>query len=133
MSGAGMGDSGVAAGAARRRGTAYPNDLRGEVLAACDAGLGVRAVARRLGVSPSYVVKVRKRRDATGETEARSRLGRPAPRLLAHEALLRGLLEAAPIKTLTALRDTLAAQHGILASKTTIWRALRRLGLRDGG
>lgn len=119
--------------APHRRGTSYPAHLRARVLADCDAGLGVRAVARRLGVSPSYVVKVRKRRDATGETDARNRSGRPGPRLLAQGDLLRTRLAAAPATTLADLRAWLAAERGIVVSRTTIWRALAALGLRTGG
>ena len=54
-----------------RRGRAYGADLRARVLAALDAGATVREAAARFAVSPSYAAKVRLRRAATGEVEAR--------------------------------------------------------------
>jgi hypothetical protein len=53
-----------------RRGQAHGPELRGRVLAACGSGASVREVAERLMVSPSHVVKMRQRRDETGETVA---------------------------------------------------------------
>lgn len=51
-----------------RRGQAYSQDLRERVLAANQ--LSARQAAERFGVSVSYVVKVRQRRDRLGETTA---------------------------------------------------------------
>ncbi|WP_428480789.1 hypothetical protein [Roseomonas gilardii] len=46
-------------------------------------------MAERLLVSPSYVVKVRQRRDETGEKGARRGTGRPPPKIAAHPGSLR--------------------------------------------
>jgi 'Paired box' domain len=54
-----------------RRGKSYAQDLRDQVFALADDGLGVTATARQLRVTPSYVSKVLSRRRATGETTAR--------------------------------------------------------------
>ena len=55
------------------RGRAYSDDLRGRVLGAAGSA---RMVAARFGVSVSYVVKARQRRDRTGELVARPQRSR---------------------------------------------------------
>ena len=62
-----------------RSGQAYSDDLRGRVLGAEGSA---RSVAARFGVSASYVVKARQRRDRHGELRARPQASR-TPRLLA--------------------------------------------------
>jgi transposase len=112
-----------------RRGQAYGAELRGRVLAACDSGASVREVAERLMVSPSYVVKVRQRRDGTGETEARRGTGRPPSKIAAHLGPLRARVTAQPDATLGELRGWLLAERGVAVAPVTVWRALARLGL----
>lgn len=112
-----------------RRGRAYGPELRGRVLAACDSGASVREVAERLMVSPSYVVKVRQRREETGETQARRGRGRPASKLAAHLEPLRERVMAQPDATLGELQGWLLAERGVSVSPVTVWRALARLGL----
>jgi len=112
-----------------RRGQAYGPELRGRVLAACDSGASVREVAERLMVSPSYVVKVRRRRDETGETAARRGTGRPASKIAPHLGLLRERVAAQPDATLGELQGWLLSERGVAVSPVTVWRALARLGL----
>jgi transposase len=112
-----------------RRGQAYGPELRGRVLAACDSGASVREVAERLMVSPSYVVKVRRRRDETGETAARRGTGRPASKIAPHLDLLRERVAAQPDATLGELQGWLLSERGVAVSPVTVWRALARLGL----
>ena len=53
-----------------QRGRAYSPDLRSRVLAASDRGMSSRQIAAMFGVSISYAIKVRQRRDRTGEVGA---------------------------------------------------------------
>jgi len=87
-----------------RRDQAYGLELRGRVLAACDSWASVREVADRPMVSPSYVVKVRQRRDETGEMAARSGTGRPPSKIAAHlEPLRERTLRRLPIISASAV------------------------------
>lgn len=114
-----------------RRGRAYGADLRARVLAALDAGATVRGAAERFAVSPSYCAKVRLRREATGEAEARPQRGGHRPRLLApHEAALRARVgEENGGATLAGLRAWLLRERGVSASIGTVWATLARMGL----
>lgn len=112
-----------------RRGQAYGPELRGRVLLACDSGASVREVAERLMVSPSYVVKVRQRRDSAGETVARRGTGRPPSKIAAHLESLRERVGVQPDATLGELQGWLLAERSVSVSPVTIWRALAGLGL----
>jgi transposase len=112
-----------------RRGQACGPELRGRALAACDGGASVREAAARLIVSPSYVVKVRRRREETGEAVARRGAGRPPSKMAAHLQALRERVRAQPDATLGELRGWLLAERGVAVSPVTVWRALARLGL----
>ena len=109
-----------------RSGQAYSDDLRGRVL---DAAGSARAVAARFGVSVSYVVKARQRRDHHGELSARAQTSR-TPRLLAglHDAIAEyvGVHDEA---TLDELRAWLCEAHGVSVSMGLMWNTLARLGL----
>jgi transposase len=113
-----------------RRGRAYGADLRAGALAALGAGATVRGAAERFAVSPSHCAKVRLRREATGEVEARPQRGGHLPRKLgAHEAALRARLEEADDATLAELRAWLLRERGVSASLGTVWTAIARMGL----
>ena len=109
-----------------RSGQAYSDDLRGRVLAAQGSA---RAVAARFGVSVSYVVKARQRRDRHGELSARAQRSR-TPRLLAelHEAIA-ARVRAQDDATLDELRTWLRDVHGVSVSMGLMWNTLARLGL----
>jgi len=111
------------------RGQAYGAELRSRVLAACDGGASGRELTERLMVSPSYVVKVRRRRDETGEAAARRGTGRPASKIAPHLDLLRERVAAQPDATLGELQGWLLSERGVAVSPVTVWRALARLGL----
>ena len=109
-----------------RSGQAYSDDLRGRILGTDGSA---RAVAARYGVSVSYVVKARQRRDRHGEVSARPQASR-TPRLLAglHDAIaihVRAHDEA----TLDELRTWLREAHGVSVSMGLMWNTLARLGL----
>lgn len=96
-----------------RIGQAYSGDLRGLVL---DAEGSARAAAARFGVSVSYVVKARRRREHDGERSARPQRSH-TPRLLAgrHDAIaidVQGHDEA----TLDELRAWVRETHGMSVS-----------------
>lgn len=113
-----------------RFGQAYGPELRTRVLAALDAGATVREAAVRFAVSPSYCAKVRLRREATGEVEARPQRGGHRPRILApHEAALRARLDERDDATLAELRTWLLDERGVSVSLGTIWAAIARMGL----
>lgn len=109
-----------------RRGRAYSQDLRQRVLAAVDSA---RVVAARFGVSVSYVIKARQRRDRHGETTARPQRSH-TPRLLAplHAAIAAHVAQF-PDATLDELRAWLGAEHGVSVSLGLVWKTLRRLDL----
>lgn len=109
-----------------RSGQAYSDDLRGRVL---EADGPARAIAARFGVSVSYVVKARQRRDRHGELSARPQASR-TPRLLAglHEAIA-AHVRAHDAATLDELRAWLREAHGVSVSMGLMWNTLARLGL----
>jgi len=100
-------------------------DLRDRVLAACDAGTGTRAVARRFAVSESWVRRLKQRRREAGETAPRPPRNRRAPKLAPHLGRLRELVAAEPDLTLAELR----ARLGVAVSLGTLWAAVAGLGL----
>ena len=109
-----------------RSGQAYSDDLRGRVL---DAEGSARAVAARFGVSVSYVVKARQRRDRHGERSARPQVSR-TPRLLGglHDAIA-AHVRAHNDATLDELRAWLREVQGVSVSIGLMWNTLARLGL----
>jgi transposase len=109
-----------------RRGQTYSQDLRDRVL---NAEGSARQVAERFGVSVSYVVKARQRRDRFGATTPRPQKP-PVARLLVHlhEAIAAEIARR-PETTIAEMRDWLQRQHGVLAGMGTVWKTLSRLGL----
>ena len=108
------------------RGRAYSDDLRGRVLGAVGSA---RVVAARFGVSVSYVVKARQRRERTGELSARPQRSR-RPRVLGrlHDAI-ETRVRIDPDATLNELRAWLRDVHGVSVSMGLMWNTLARLGL----
>ena len=109
-----------------RRGQAYSADLRERVLAAEGTA---RSVAARFGVSPSYVIKARQRRERTGETHALKARQTQVRRLAGHEEALRAEVVRHNDATLGELRDWLLTDRGVQVGITALWRELVRLGL----
>jgi transposase len=109
-----------------RGGQAYSQDLRDRVLAAEGS---VRAVAAQFQVSPSFVVKVRQRRDRQGETTAGPQRSHTPRKLVSCHAAICARWAERPDTTLEEYRAWLLAEHGIYASKGLIWITMRRLGL----
>ncbi len=90
---------------------------------------GVRAVAARFGVSPSFVSKLRNRYRRTGSVAPDQQGGdKRSHRIEAHGGWLLAQVAEAPDLTLKELRAGLAAR-GLEVSGSTIWRFLERHGL----
>lgn len=107
------------------RGRAYGQDLRDRVFGAGTA----RAVAERLGVSVSYVVKARARLRDTGEVEPGPQRNHVPSRLAGELAALRERVMAVPDATVAEMRSWLGAERGVAVGHATVWRALSKLGL----
>jgi transposase len=110
-----------------RRGQAYAQDLRDRVLAA--VGEPIRAVAARLGVSPSYVSKVHSRCRKTGETTPGPQHNHVTPRLAPLYDALRARVAEQADATIGELRTWVGREHGIAVSHPVMWSTLARLGL----
>jgi transposase len=106
---------------------AYSLDLRVRVLADCDAGMNTSAVADKYSVSTAWVRRLKQRRaNGLGIEPLPGRPG-PKPSLAqgANADQLRQLAQAQPDLSAQEYRDRL----GLGCHPTTVWRALRRLGL----
>jgi transposase len=106
---------------------AYSMDLRERVAAAVDGGDGSRRqIARLFRVSVSFVTRLLKRRREEGTLAPAPHGGGPRRALDAADRWrLAGLVKDHNDDTLEELRR----RGGFRCSLTTIWRALRRLGL----
>jgi transposase len=112
-----------------QRGRAYSPDLRSRVLAASDRGMSSRQIAAMFGVSISYAIKVRQRRDRTGEIGALKPRQVQVRRLAGHEQALREQVARKIDATLVELCRWLGTERGVQVGRTALWRELRRLGL----
>lgn len=102
----------------------YSKERRREVLAACDAGAGTRAVALRFGCSESWVRRVKQERRERGKTEPATTRQR-TPKWLALKDDIERIVAVQPDVTLQELKDRLATE----LSRQTLCRALRQLKL----
>jgi len=110
-----------------KRGQAYSQDLRDRVL---EAAGSIRRVAKRFGVSESYVSKVTSRLRQSGDRTAKPRGGNTPGIMSGREELLRTRVAEVPDATLEELRGWLLAEHGIRISIGALWATLDRLDLR---
>ena len=110
-----------------RCGRAYSQDLRERVLRA--DGVGCVQVARRFGVSVSYVVKARQRRDRLGQMTPGAQQSHTPPKLAGQDDAIMAQVMRQPDMTLEELRGWVLAELGISVSINTLWTTLRRLRL----
>ncbi|GAC1667125.1 MAG: hypothetical protein PVS2B1_25390 [Candidatus Dormibacteraceae bacterium] len=108
-----------------RQGQAYSQDLRDRVL---EAQGSVNGIARRFGVSASYVSRARTRLAGQGQRTAGQQCNHVPPRLGALEGELMAQVAAAPDQTTWQLRQW-AAARGVAVSHAALWKTLSRLGL----
>ena len=104
---------------------AYSLDLRERVVADREAGLGTAEVAAKYRVSPAWVRRLMQRYRATGQLAPKRRTQYRVPRLAPHLPRLAALIAAQPDATLAELRAALGVSVGL----STVWRAVRRLGM----
>lgn len=103
---------------------AYSKEMRRDVLAACDAGEGTRAVALRFRCSESWVRRVKQERREQGKI-APATTRRRTPRWAAHRVQLEQIVAEKPDITLQELKTKL----GTNLSRQTLCTALRKLKL----
>ncbi len=109
-----------------RRGQAYSQDLRDRVLAAPGSAAIVGA---RFGVSRSYVIKARQRRDRQGDLCAGAQRSHTPAKLAGHDAALCQHVQSAPDTTLAELVQWAATELGICVSIKGMWKRLKALDL----
>lgn len=105
------------------------NDLRARVAKAIASGESSRSIAERFGLAPSTVIKWAMRLRETGSVAPAKFGGHLACRLNAHHDFVLSQIEAVPHLTLHGLKGLLA-ERGVRVSHDTVWRFLRRQGLR---
>ncbi len=111
-----------------KQGKSYSQDLRDRVLEA-RAGASIRAVAKRFGVSPSYVSKVASRDRKTGERTARAQRSHQTSALAPHREALAALLGSENDLTLAEICGWLELHHGVVVTPAWMSVSLRRFGL----
>ena len=103
---------------------AYSKEFRRDVLRACDAGEGTRAVALRFDVSESWVRRIKQQRRETGRVAPLATRSR-TPKWHAIRDEIRRVVEEQPDLTLAELKEEL----GTDLSKTTLCVALQKMKL----
>ena len=103
---------------------AYSKEMRRDVLAACDAGEGTQAVARRFGCSESWVRYVKQVRREHGRIAPSTRRRR-TPKWAPLREQIEKHIARQPDMTLQELKDALGTE----LSRQTLCRALRTLRL----
>ena len=108
----------------------YCVDLRQKIIEAYQNSEGSqRQLARRFKVSLGFIQNLLTRYRQDGTWEARPKQNGFPPKLAAHEALVKELVEQSPDATFKELTDTLAQQGGIQVSVSTLHYYLERLKL----
>ena len=103
---------------------AYSKEFRGQVLSACDRGLGTQAVARKFEVSESWVRRVKQERRESGKLGPATRRKRTPTWVGEVEGIL-AAIDQTPDLTLEELRLKLATS----LSCATLCCALQALKL----
>jgi len=104
-------------------------DLRKRLVRAVEQGDSARGAAARFAVSASAAIKLVRRVRETGSTEPSKIGGHRKPLLAGQEDLLRELVATRKGITLAEIGEALTARGIPPVSLSTIWWALRRLGL----
>jgi transposase len=104
----------------------YTAELRGEVLAACDANEGTRVVALRFEVSESWVRRIKQQRRETGQIAPKTAAPRQ-PKWQAWADWLVAKITARPDIYLRELQAELKQERSEEVCLTTICSACRAL------
>jgi transposase len=107
----------------------YSADLRERVLAACEAGLGRAAAARRYRLGERTVYRWLHEAHHEGRRHAKPHAGGRRPAVAGTEEALRQLVAARRDATLAEQAEAYAARTGRKLSPSTLCRAFQRLGL----
>ena len=110
-----------------RRGQARGQDLRDRVLAC--PHMTLVEVATRLGVSPSYVSKVRARLREFGDASPGAQRNHAPLRLAQFVDALRARIKAVPDAKLDGMRSWLRDTHNVCVSYAMVWKVVTRLGV----
>lgn len=105
------------------------NDLRERVVQAIEAGESCRSVAGRFGIAVSSAVKWSRRYRSSGSVSPGKMGGHRKLILEPHRGFIVERLHQTPHLSLHGLQAELASQ-GVKVSIDTIWKYLRRTGLR---
>jgi transposase len=107
------------------------SDLRQRIVDTYRKGEGsVREVAQRFKVASKTVQNYLNLQRETGSVAPRPHGGGPAPKLdEVGEQTVRTLLEEKNDQTLQELTEQLAARLQVQVSRSTVWRAVERLGI----
>ena len=103
----------------------FSDDLRLRIHEARQAGESTFEVADRFGVSTAFVRRLQQRFRLTGCLASRPHGGGCAPKLAGREGDLRRAVAERPDATPAEHRESLE----LPASRVTVWRAMRRLGM----
>jgi transposase len=90
---------------------AYSKEFRGQVLAACDANEGTKAIAARFSVSESWVRRIKQQRRETGQVAAKTTRDR-TPKWRAWADWLLAKIHARPDIYLRELQADLQLERG---------------------
>lgn len=104
----------------------YSQEFRAEVLAACDADEGTRAIAVRFEVSDSWIRRIKQQRRETGQIAAKTTRDRP-PKWRAWADWLLAKIAARPDIYLRELQVELQAERGVEVCLMTISNACQGL------
>ena len=105
------------------------NDLRERVVKAIEAGESCRSVASRFGIAVSSAVKWSQRYRLKGSVAPGKMGGHRKLILEPHRSFILQQLDQTPHLSLHAMQAELASR-GVKVSHDTIWKYLRREGLR---
>ena len=104
----------------------YSREFRAEVLAACDADEGTRAIAVRFQVSDSWIRSIKQQRRETGQIAPKTTRQRP-PKWRAWAEWLVAKIAAQPDIYLRELQVELKAERGVEVCLMTISNACQGL------
>ena len=104
---------------------------RGRAHAWLQDGVGVREIGRRLGVSPSVVVRLRQRFQATGSVQDRPRSGRPRKTTAREDRYIARLATATRSTTASCIRQQLRTTRNINVCTQTARNRLHAVHLRS--
>jgi transposase len=108
---------------------AYSMDLRRRVLALCDAGRSTREVSQVLGVSESWVRRLKQRRREDGSVSPRPSGGRRYGHFdPVHLEQIERWLRKQPDATLERLLGRVEKEMGLRCSLMAVCRAVKKLG-----